>query len=216
MTLVADATKASGPPRVLDCRADDPSDFARIAQRGVAAVIWRREAEPRFARWLEALDVAALPRLRVICPPAVAADALAKACALADAPPGRCRDMLAGDMAALTAIAAELSGAAMLDVRVGAGTPDDASPLGVSVARLRLVCVYRGSGTVVETGEGGCVAGPRATGPCATGPCDVVVARGARWPGVDAAPPALRWGPKTQGARFSLVVEPVEPPSPLN
>lgn len=207
---MANAMKASVANRVLDCRTDDPSDFARMAERGVAAVVWRRKAERAFSDWLDSLDVAVLPRSRVLCAPVVVADALSKACSVAGTPCGRFRDMLIDDMAALTAIAADLSGAAMLDVRVRVETPDDASPLGVSAARLRLACAYRGSGAVVEAGEGG------GEGPLVTGPCDVVVARGARWPGVDAAPPALRWGQATQGTRLSLVVEPVEPHPPLN
>jgi hypothetical protein len=185
-----------------------PENLLAIRRPGVAAAIWTRAPDPAFAAWIDGLPPERLPELRAALPAARAADAVLAACESAGDPAGPERDQLAGDVAALAAIFARLSGGAMLRLRLDVVSTDRCRRFHVDNVRLRLLCKYRGAGT--EYGVAGCGATPDRIARLPRG--GAAVFRGLRWPGertglVHRSPPIAGTGE----TRLLLAIDPFEP-----
>lgn len=125
----------------------DAEVLHRIGDPGIAATIWQRRPQPEFVDWLAGLPPARLPRLRTLATIEAVEAGVQAACDLAATPRGRFRDMLAGDIAALAYITAEITGATLLHLRLEAIGNNACRKFHVDQMRARMLCTYRGSGT---------------------------------------------------------------------
>lgn len=177
--------------------------LGRIGAPGVAAAIWQRAPAPEFADWIEALPAASLPRLRTLAPVESIEGCVQAACDIAGIPAGRMRDMLAGDIAALALIMAEVMRSPLLHLRLDAVSTDACRRFHVDNVTARLLCTYRGAGTqLARPGH------ERAAQDVATG--TAVILRGALWPGHEATALLHRSPPiaGTGRTRLLLVIDP--------
>ncbi|WP_333835220.1 DUF1826 domain-containing protein [Rubrimonas sp.] len=213
MTTAAAAARPSAPgsaapsaTRVLHVA--EPECLLRIGEIGVAAAIWRRAPDPVFAAWIDALPPERLPSLRAAMPHSLAGEAVIAACDGAGLSPGRERDLLAGDVAALALLFARAARAPMIRLRLDVVRTDSCRKFHVDNVRLRLLCTYRGPGAdygVAPRGET-----PDRIDRAPRGAAALF--RGRRWPGettglVHRSPPIEGTGE----TRLLLVIDPFEP-----
>lgn len=184
-------------------QARDAAVLGRIEAPGVAAAIWQRAPAPEFADWIEALPAARLPRLRTLADVGAVEGCVQAACDIAGTPPGRMRDMLAGDIAALAVIMAEVMRSPLLYLRLDAVSTDACRRFHVDNVTARMLCTYRGAGTqLARPGQ------EQAAQDVATG--TAVILRGALWPGREATALLHRSPPigGTGQTRLLLVIDP--------
>lgn len=156
-------------------QARDPSVLNSIAAPGIAAAIWQREPLPEFTRWIEALPIEQLPRLRTIVAVGSVTPCVHAACDGAGTPPGPFRDMLAGDITAMAQIMAEVMDAPMMHLRLDVVTTNACRKFHIDNKTVRMLCTYRGTGT--QLAQPGQEAAPTLV---TTG--SVALLRGKRWP----------------------------------
>ncbi|MFN4282202.1 MAG: DUF1826 domain-containing protein [Alphaproteobacteria bacterium] len=121
--------------------------FARIAQSDVACVVHERAMPDSLALWLDALPLSQLPDGRVLIRPSQSHDALAAIFMASRTSAGPMRDLLASDIADLTARFSAFSGSAMVDLRLEAVTQDHCWRFHRDNVLWRLLTTYRGAGT---------------------------------------------------------------------
>lgn len=126
---------------------DEPEGLAAIRSPDCAAVIWRRQPEPSFQFWIDALDVERLPRARMILRPGSVRDAVAQTCDLSGTPGGPERDRLIDDTAALADIFAGILSVPYLRLRYDVVTTNACRRFHIDAVTARLICTYRGVGT---------------------------------------------------------------------
>ena len=190
--------------------ADGPEGLAAIHRPGCAAAIWRRWPLPEFQSWIDGLDPAALPRARVIVPPAAVRMVAGDVCDASGTPAGPERDRLVDDIAALAVIFAGVMRARWLRLRLDAVTTDACRRFHIDAVRARLICTYRGSGTQYGISTDG--AEPRRIFTVPTGA--PMVLRGTLWPEASRAG-LLHRSPPIEGTgetRCVLVLDPVDDP----
>jgi hypothetical protein len=121
-----------------------PRVLSNVSLSGCIAAVWERHPLPSFQTWLNGLDPELLPQARLILHPKAVNDAIMHACLSSGMPDCLERDMLAGDIAALADIFAEVVPCDYLRVRliVIDGNPDFS--LRDRQLGKRLWCVYRG------------------------------------------------------------------------
>lgn len=171
-------------------------------------MVWQRAPDPAFVAWVDALDPARLPTLRVWLPHTRVREAVALACDSAGTPAGAGRDRLIGDVGALALLLARASGTPRVRVRLEAVRGDSCHRFHIDRVRLRLLCTYRGPGTeygVASSGETPATVHQLARG-------DAALFRGRLWPGettglVHRSPPLTGTGQ----TRLLLVMDPDDP-----
>lgn len=194
----------------------EPEILRNITSPCCGLAIWRRRADPAFQDWVDGLAPENLPSLRMILPVNRVADAVVMACELASIPPGAERRILAEDVAALSAIFAELMAVDMLNLRLSPVTGDGCTRFHQDCVAARLLCTYRGPGTqyVLPDGDGDGDAGP--VHQVAT--ASVGVMRGKLWRGGRGpALSVLHRSPPLQAGempRLLLAIDPVQPHRP--
>jgi len=125
----------------------EPEILRNITSPCCGLAIWRRRPQPAFQDWLDALSPDNLPSLRMILPVRRVADAVVMACELASIPPGADRRILAEDVAALSAIFADLMAVEMVSLRLSPVADDGCTRFHQDCVAARLLCAYRGPGT---------------------------------------------------------------------
>lgn len=185
-----------------------PAVLARIAEPGIGAAIWARENPPALYDWIEALPPDRLPRLRHLLAVDQVDSAMRAACVIARTPPCPEREMLIADVAMLAARFATLMGEDLVQLRLAVIDNDACRRFHVDRVRARLLCSYRGPGTVLSAGDGaGLPHGPET--PLARG--TVAVLRGTLWPGC-AVTTLLHRSPPMQGTGRVRLLLAIDPP----
>ncbi|MEM9431593.1 MAG: DUF1826 domain-containing protein [Pseudomonadota bacterium] len=190
--------------------AERPEGLSAIRRAGCAAVLWRRHPLPEFQGWIDALAPDALPSLRAILRPEAVRDAVRKSCETAGTPDGLQRERLVDDVAALSALFAELMRADWLRLRLDVITTNCCRKFHIDAVTARLVCSYRGTGTQYGISTDG--ADPSQIFTVPTGAPFIL--RGTDWPGQPKSG-LLHRSPPIEGTgetRLLLVMEPVDNP----
>ncbi|MFT3691023.1 DUF1826 domain-containing protein [Paenirhodobacter sp.] len=184
-------------------QARDPSVLRQIAAPGIAAAIWQRAPAKEFTDWIEALPPGHLPRLRTIADVGAVESCVQAACDMMGTPSGTMRDMLAGDIAALAFIMAEVMQSPLLHLRLDAISTDACRRFHVDNMTARMLCTYRGAGT--QLAQPGQEQAPQDVAPGAA-----AILRGTLWPGQEATALLHRSPPigGTGQTRLLLVIDP--------
>lgn len=126
---------------------DTLSGLGRIAAPDVDLVIWRR-AQPLCLRtWLERLDTAQLPDLRLLAPPSDLGRALVPLLDAHGMPQDDMRDLLVRDIAELAAAFARIARTDLVDVRLERVAHDGCWRFHRDCVEARLLTTYRGPAT---------------------------------------------------------------------
>ncbi|MEM6355512.1 MAG: DUF1826 domain-containing protein [Pseudomonadota bacterium] len=121
--------------------------LAAIQQPGCAAVVWRRQPEPGFKAWIDALMPDLLPQARIILRPEELQDAVLELCDEQGVPDGPERAWLLQDIEELTRTLLKLVPAPFLRLRLEAVSTNRCRKFHVDTVAARLLCTYRGTGT---------------------------------------------------------------------
>ena len=186
------------------------ADLSRIRQPDTAMVIWRREIDARFQDWIDRMDPALLPRIRMLVSLDDVPHAVQEAFDEAGTPESVERDHLISDIHQLSAEFAEIMGARYLRIRLEVVTSNACRKFHVDAVTARLICTYRGTGTQYGLGAGD--ADPEEIYGVETGA--PVVLRGLNWP-MDAGSCLLHRSPPIEGTgetRFMMVLDPIDDP----
>lgn len=187
--------------------ADTPDGLARIRTPGCAATIWRRQVEPGFQTWINALDPWQLPKGRLVLRPDAVPEATRHLCEMAGLDEGAERTWLENDIADLAARFAELMHAPYLRLRLDVINTNACRKFHIDVIFARLICTYRGTGTQYGISTDG--GDPTRIFTVAIG--SPMVLRGTQWP---QKPPSglLHRSPPIAGTgetRLVLVLDPI-------
>lgn len=186
---------------------DTPENLAVIRYAGVAAAIWRRRPATSFQRWIDGLDVGALPEARLIVRPSSVRTAVRLVCARSGMPDGSERHRLEGDIAALADLFAALTNATWLRLRLDVVSDNACAKFHVDAVTLRLLCTYRGTGTQYGVATDGRVPDEIFTTPTGA----PLLLRGTLWPG-DPPSGVVHRSPPIEGTgetRLVLVLDPL-------
>lgn len=189
------------------CIAQGIEDLRAIHKPGCAAAIWQRPAEPVFAAWIWALDMARLPTARVVLKPNRVARTLEECCEIARTPNGPERAALIADAAKLAGEFAQLMKAPGLRLRFDVVTTNACRKFHVDVLTARLICTYRGTGTQYGLSLNGAEPDDIFTVPTGS----PIILRGKLWPEHPSAGVRHRSPPieGTGETRLVLVLDPV-------
>lgn len=161
-------------------QAADPAVLLQIGAPGVGGVIWQRDPMPEFCDWIGSLAAMRLPQISTLLAAGAAEDCVQAACSRAGTPPGRMRDILASDIAALAFIMAETMRCSLLHLRLTAVASGACGQFQIENLPARMLCTYRGAGTeLAPPGQ------ERPALRMAAG--SVAILRGALWPGREKA-----------------------------
>lgn len=201
--LVRDAAIGVGVADTLD-------GLSCFKKPGCAAAILRRQPDPNFQRWIEAIDPGELPKIRTILPPGDVESAMVD---LFDAHGvARCPQSawLIQDIATLAAHFNALVPAPFTRLRLDVTKTDACRRFHIDAVVARLICTYRGTGTQYGISTDGNE--PQKVFTVPTGV--PMVLRGNNWP----EPPCsglLHRSPPIAGTgevRLVLVIDPVFDP----
>lgn len=131
---------------------EGPEVLAAVARPEVGLAVWRRRIDEELSIWLDSLPADALPSERLLLRPSQAKRAattlLHGACLQAmDVATADLQDRLADDVAALTRLFSDLTGARLVDLRLEAVRQDACWRFHYDHVRLRLLCTYCGPAT---------------------------------------------------------------------
>jgi len=186
---------------------DTPEGLSVLNEQDCAAAIWRRKPLPKFQNWIDGLSPDQLPDIRTTLPVDRIFEAMGditRSCGMPDCPE---REMFVGDVAALSALFAEVTGAKYLRLRLDPVTTNACRKFHVDAIIARLVCTYRGAGTQYGTAQSG--SDPQEIESATTG--SPMVMRGSLWPEMPASDLKHR-SPPIEGSgetRLLLVLDPV-------
>lgn len=203
------ATSHSDQPLAADVIMSRDADIlSEIASPGVAAAIWQRTPAADFQSWLDAFETEGLPDLRTVVPFHLAEAAVITACEAAGIEACPQRDMLAGDIAALSMMMARLLNIRHIRLRLDVADEVMCPKFHIDRVPARLLCTYRGAGT--EYVPASSEHNPKRVRQLKTGA--VGLFRGALWDGEEATglkhrSPEVR---PEDGARLLLVIDPVD------
>ncbi len=184
--------------------------LADIEQPEKAAVLWHREIPKTVQTWIDTLQPALLPEVRVILPPNVLRDgvhAVFETCGTPDCDESR---WLIDDISTLGAVFTDIMQARYLRLRLNVVTGNSCRRFHIDAVRARLICTYRGSGTQYAFTRGD--ASPEAVHSVPTG--SPFILRGTEWPETPASG-LLHRSPPIEGsgeARLLLVFDPIDDP----
>ncbi|MGB7205067.1 MAG: DUF1826 domain-containing protein [Anderseniella sp.] len=187
--------------------ADTPEGMKLINTPGAAAAIWRRQPSHRFKAWIDELDPACLPEVRIVLPVSAVRDAVHHVCEQAGMQGSAQRDVLVDDIAALADVFAAIMCTAYLRLRLDVVKDNACCKFHIDAVTARLVCTYRGTGTQYGISTDG--QQPKRVFTVPTGA--PIILRGTLWPD----PPLsglLHRSPPIEGTgetRLVLVLDPV-------
>ena len=126
---------------------DAAEGLAAIGNPGMELVIWRRALPRRLQAWLERLDAACLPDLRVLVRPGDLRRAVEPHLDRCGMPPGDLRDLLLGDVDDLVSAFAGIIRSGLVDVRLERVSHDACWKFHRDYVEARLLTTYRGPAT---------------------------------------------------------------------
>ena len=126
---------------------DAAEGLAAIGDPGTELVIWRRALPPRLQTWLERVDAACLPDLRVLVQPGDLRRAVEPHFDECGMPPGDVRDLLLGDIDDLVSAFAGITQSDLVDVRLERIGHDACWKFHRDCVEARLLTTYRGPAT---------------------------------------------------------------------
>lgn len=121
--------------------------LAAINDPGTELVIWQRSLLPSLGNWLDRLDVATLPHLRVLVQPGDLRPALEPLLDTCGMTAGDMRDLLVDDIGWLVSAFAIITGSERVDVRLERVDHDACWKFHRDTVEARLVTTYRGPTT---------------------------------------------------------------------
>ena len=187
---------------------EDPEGFAAIYESDCAAAIWERAPLQSFQSWIDGLPAGILPRTLTILRPERVRKALQELVELSGMPDCLELDMFVDDVAALTAIFADVLKAPYVRLRLDVVTTNACRKFHIDAVTARLVCTYRGTGT--QYGNSTDHTDPDR---CYTVPSgSPIILRGTRWPTSGTQDALLHRSPPIEGTgktRLLLVLDPV-------
>lgn len=186
---------------------ETPEGLAAIHRNGCPAIIWRRQAADHFRNWIDGLDPDRLPTSRVILRPDAVQEAVEHICRLAGTPPCEERACLAGDIAALAFVFADIMQSEFLQLRLDIVKTVFHQERYVDGVTARLVCTYRGPGTQYGLSSDGHSRPSFLSVPT----CAPIILRGTEWP-VSPQCDFLHRSPPLEGTgktRLVLALDPV-------
>lgn len=139
------AAAASAVPGIETCAA--VAGLAAIKRPGTELVIWRRRLPPALTAWLDRLEAAHLPDLRVLVRPGElrrAAEPQLDACGL---PAGELRDLLLADVEGLALEFSRITQSDLVDLRLERLRDDACWKFHRDCVEARLLTTYRGPTT---------------------------------------------------------------------
>lgn len=125
-----------------------PDVLHRITQPGNDLVVWQRSNAMPWTAWLNALPLDALPVGRVELQTAEALAVLHETCNASGTPMGPMRDLFTCDMADLIGRFAAITGTDTVALRMDVVTGNACRRWHRDCLPLRMICTYRGPGTL--------------------------------------------------------------------
>jgi hypothetical protein len=122
--------------------------LADIARPGVELAAWQRDPDPAWGDWLAAMPAHQLPACRLEVTPDDAASALNAHFDACGTPSGEPRNAFLADTAGLVATFAALAATRNVRLRFDLVTGDACRRWHRDCVPLRLICTYRGPGTL--------------------------------------------------------------------
>ena len=141
-SLGASATLGAG---IETC--DAAEGLAAIGKPGTELVIWRRALPLRLQTWLERMDAARLPDIRLLVQPRDLRRAVKPHLDDCGMPPGDIRDLLLGDVEGLVSAFARITQSDLVDVRLERVRNDACWKFHRDCVEARLLTTYRGPAT---------------------------------------------------------------------
>ncbi|MDD9908340.1 MAG: DUF1826 domain-containing protein [Ahrensia sp.] len=187
---------------------DSVDEMNLIHKPGVAAVIWRRQPQQEFQRWIDTLDPARLPEARLVLQPTTVASAVEHLFTISNMPVDEHRHFLVEDIATLARNFATVMGSPYLRLRLDVVTDNACPKFHIDAVKARLLCTYRGLGTQYAVSPDGTE--PDRVFSAPTG--SAMILKGIKWP----EPPRsglLHRSPPIEGSgetRLLLVLDPVD------
>ena len=132
-------------PGVATC--DTAEGLADIARPDIDLVIWRRALPFCLRNWVEQVDVADLPRVRILVKPRDLSRALPPLLDADGMPPGSLRDLLIDDIGELVSRFSKLARTSLVDVRLERVRHDACWKFHRDCVEARLLTTYRGPAT---------------------------------------------------------------------
>jgi hypothetical protein len=124
------------------------SALADITRPGVELAVWQRGPNPAWAHWLAATPAHNWPACRLEVTPEDAAGAISRHLDHGGTTPGEPRDTFVVDIAGLVAWFASLAQTRAVRLRLDVVTGDACRRWHRDCVPLRLICTYRGPGTL--------------------------------------------------------------------
>lgn len=132
----------------LVCIGRNADMLACIDRPGVELAAWQRGQDPAWAGWLAEVPAEALPACRTAVSPDDAGAALNASCEARGTSAGPARDALVADMARLVRRFAALARTTTVQVRLDRVSGDACRRWHRDCVPLRMICTYRGPGTL--------------------------------------------------------------------
>ncbi|GAB5470387.1 MAG: DUF1826 domain-containing protein [Rhodospirillales bacterium] len=143
----AEARRPSAQPSSGVEHCETIAGLQAISQPQVQLVIWRRRLTLCLRRWLDRLDPATLPRLRLLLRPTDCRREIQPLLDEAGLPAGPMRDLLVEDIAALAHAFARIARSDLVDLRLEGIAHDACWKFHRDCVEARLLTTYRGLAT---------------------------------------------------------------------
>jgi hypothetical protein len=189
---------------------DTPKGLEAITTPECAAVIWRRKSDFGFQAWIDTLDPALLPEVRLILRLDDIRSAVTDVCDMYGTPDDPERAYLINDISMLANIFAGAFASSFLRLRLSPINTNACRRFHIDAITARLICTYRGTGTQYGISKDGTP--PRGIFTVPTGA--PIVLRGTNWPERPASG-LLHRSPPIEGTdetRLVLVIDPIFDP----
>jgi hypothetical protein len=141
----ATATPAELATGIETC--DQAAGLSAIHDPGTGLVIWKRAFPLCLQRWIEQLDSACLPDLRVLVRPIDLRRAIEPKLDDCGTPAGDMRDLLIGDVVDLVTVFSKVAATDLVDVRLESISHDACWKFHRDCVEARFLTTYRGPGT---------------------------------------------------------------------
>jgi hypothetical protein len=184
-----------------------PENLNILATPDCAAAIWQRQPLPDFQTWIDGVDPAILPSVRLILKPQDVATVLSEVCDTSSVADRAHWQHLIKDIAELSHRFCDLMAAPYVRLRLEPITSNACRKFHIDAITARLVCTYRGMGTQYGTAHDGAEPERIFTVPTGT----PILLRGTLWPEQPRSG-LLHRSPPIEGSgetRLVLVLDPI-------
>ena len=184
-----------------------PENLNILATQECAAAIWQRRPLPDFQTWINGLDPAILPSVRLILKPQDVITVLSEFCDTSLVTDRSHWRHLIKDIAELSHLFCDLMAAPYVRLRLERVTSNACRKFHIDAITARLVCTYRGTGTQYGISHGGVESERIFTVPTGT----PILLRGTLWP-EEPRSGLLHRSPPIEGSgetRLVLVLDPI-------